>query len=93
MKNFALAGALALAVSACAQITDTTGLSDDQQRCVAQNAVAYVQSYAGDWRTLTLPQRAQVVADGVVAISGLCQIGIEDQPIIETALQAAALAE
>lgn len=61
MKLAFLGGALALAaLSACAGITDKTGIDAAQQQCVAQTLVA-MQSDAAT-RDLRLQQKAALVA-------------------------------
>jgi hypothetical protein len=58
MKPLFLAGAAALALSACAAITERTGLDSEQQVCVGTTAAEVIQSDAEG----TMQEKALLVA-------------------------------
>lgn len=61
MKLTLIGGALALAaVAGCAELTDTTGVTPEQQACVAQTLVAMQADAAA--KDLRLAQKAALVA-------------------------------
>ena len=61
MKFILIGGALALAaVAGCAQLTEKTGLTAEQQACVAQTLVAMQSDAAA--KDLRLAQKAALVA-------------------------------
>lgn len=87
MKPAILAGALALAsVSGCAAITERTGLTADQQICIATSAAAIVQEPA----TRDLP-----MLEKIGAVAATCGIDLTAfmQGAIQTAILAADKAE
>lgn len=96
MKLAILAGASALALSACAGLEAQTGLTPTEQTCAVTEGAAYATSIT-EWADLTYSQKGAVVAAGVDEVVATC--GIESplvdqaRPIISAAIQAAALVE
>lgn len=86
MKLAFAAGALALALSGCAAITERTGLTGDQQVCIATTAAAIVQ----DPDTRDLP-----MLEKIGAVAAACGIDLNNlvTDTIQTAILAADKAE
>lgn len=94
MKAIVLAGAAALALSACAQLTARTGISEEAQACLATNALAAADVAKGAWGGLTTPQKAAYIAQATDEIATLCGVDASKvQPYLAAAVQAAALVE
>jgi hypothetical protein len=88
MKAY-LGGALALvALSGCAAVTQYTGITDAQQRCIAGRAVYYINgTQTGPTDLSTMQIVAQIAADCGISAGG------STGQMIETAVLAAEKAE
>jgi hypothetical protein len=87
---FALLGALAL--SACATLTERFGLTADQQTCVAAAVASVVSDYDGELADLSWAQRAAFIDANVNEIAIGCGIDLDRFAAlrsIETVLAAA----
>jgi hypothetical protein len=74
MKAIILVGAAALALSACADLTNWTGITAEQQQCIALAAV-------------TEAQKDTPMADKIASVELAC--GVSRTALIETAIRAA----
>lgn len=74
MRALALVLGAALALSACAAITERTGLTAEQQACVVPAAATYAKAAGEGWADLTYTQKGVAVANGLEAVSADCQL-------------------
>lgn len=92
MKGFVLAAVAAVSLAGCAGITDRTGLTAEQQSCVATNAIVALDNMTVDFGDLTLTQRTAFVATTAKGIATDCAIPLSPtaQALIEAAIMVAA---
>jgi hypothetical protein len=97
MRKYILAGASALALTACADFTIpgvAQPVTPTQQQCVVLNAVAAVKAARVEFADLSYSAKAAFVATNASGIADLCglDLGVY-KGWLDTAIMAAALAE
>ena len=76
MVRFTFVVVLALALTACAGITERLGLTPDQQACVATGVADAVANYEGELGALELAAQGVWVAGQVHTIADACAIDL-----------------